>query len=175
MRISRFAFLVAVLATFLPQSAEAQYVWTGQGTGWQGQVTPPYGGSAALVFGNSIYPLVSLTPFTSVGSISLEGGNDISFSGTTNLAISGTALGSLDNQQGDFYFGSGINLALSTSTTFNVGDTLEGYERLRALAPSPDHIVPGHDPLVMQIYPPAKPELKDIAVRLDVQPSKRLP
>src|SRR5271163_4941925 len=122
MRISRFAFLVAVLATFLPQSAEAQYVWTGQGTGWQGQVTPPYGGSAALVFGNSIYPLVSLTPFTSVGSISLEGGNDISFSGTTNLAISGTALGSLDNQQGDFYFGSGINLALSTSTTFNVGE-----------------------------------------------------
>ena len=32
-------------------------------------------------------------------------------------------------------------------------------ERLRTLAPSPDHIVPGHDPLVMQIYPPAKPEL----------------
>jgi glyoxylase-like metal-dependent hydrolase (beta-lactamase superfamily II) len=61
------------------------------------------------------------------------------------------------------------------TTTFNVGDTLEGYERLRALAPSPDHIVPGHDPLVMQIYPPAKPELKDIAVRLDVQPGKRLP
>jgi glyoxylase-like metal-dependent hydrolase (beta-lactamase superfamily II) len=59
------------------------------------------------------------------------------------------------------------------TTTFNVGDTLEGYERLRALAPSPDHIVPGHDPLVMQIYPPAKPELKDIAVRLDVSPRER--
>ena len=60
------------------------------------------------------------------------------------------------------------------TTTFNVGDTLEGYERLRALAPSPDHIVPGHDPLVMQIYPPAKPELKDIAVRLDVRPRECL-
>ncbi len=59
------------------------------------------------------------------------------------------------------------------TTTFNVGDTLEGYERLRALAPSSDHIVPGHDPLVMQIYPPAKPELKDIAVRLDVPPRER--
>jgi hypothetical protein len=32
---------------------------------------------------------------------------------------------------------------------------------------------PGHDPLVMQIYPPAKPELKDIAVRLDVSPRER--
>jgi glyoxylase-like metal-dependent hydrolase (beta-lactamase superfamily II) len=57
--------------------------------------------------------------------------------------------------------------------TFHVGDTLEGYERLRALAPSPDHIVPGHDPLVMQTYPPANAELKDIAVRLDVSPTKR--
>ena len=27
------------------------------------------------------------------------------------------------------------------TTTFHVGDTLEGYSRLRAIAPSPDHIV----------------------------------
>ena len=37
------------------------------------------------------------------------------------------------------------------TTTFHVGDTLEGYDRLRAIAPSPDHIVPGHDPLVMRL------------------------
>ncbi len=36
-------------------------------------------------------------------------------------------------------------------TVYNVGDTLEGYARLRSLAAlSPKHIIPGHDPLVMQ-------------------------
>ena len=56
------------------------------------------------------------------------------------------------------------------TTTFHVGDTLEGYSRLRAIAPSPDHIVPGHDPLVMRLYPPPSPELKGVAVRLDQPP-----
>ncbi|MDR3496304.1 MAG: N-acyl homoserine lactonase family protein [Ancalomicrobiaceae bacterium] len=59
------------------------------------------------------------------------------------------------------------------TTTFHVGDTLEGYAKLRAAAPSPDHIVPGHDPLVMQLYPPARPDLEGIAVRLDVSPKPR--
>jgi glyoxylase-like metal-dependent hydrolase (beta-lactamase superfamily II) len=31
--------------------------------------------------------------------------------------------------------------------------TLEGYERLLRLAPSPDHFIPGHDPAVMDLYP----------------------
>ena len=59
------------------------------------------------------------------------------------------------------------------TTTFNVGDTLEGYSRLRAIAPSPEHIVPGHDPLVMRLYPPPSPELKGVAVRLDAAPMER--
>ena len=33
------------------------------------------------------------------------------------------------------------------------------------------HIVPGHDPLVMKLYPAPSPELEGIAVRLDVPPS----
>jgi glyoxylase-like metal-dependent hydrolase (beta-lactamase superfamily II) len=61
------------------------------------------------------------------------------------------------------------------TTTFHVGDTLEGYGRLRAIAPSPDHIVPGHDPLVMRLYPPPSPELKGVAVRLDAPPIERPP
>jgi glyoxylase-like metal-dependent hydrolase (beta-lactamase superfamily II) len=36
---------------------------------------------------------------------------------------------------------------------FHVGQMLEGYRKLAALADSPDHIVPGHDPLVRQRYP----------------------
>lgn len=55
-------------------------------------------------------------------------------------------------------------------TVFNVGDTLEGYARLRALAASPKHIIPGHDPLVVQRYPAASQALEGIAVRLDVEP-----
>jgi hypothetical protein len=57
-------------------------------------------------------------------------------------------------------------------TVVNVGDTLEGYAKLHKLADSPQHIVPGHDPLVMQRYPAASPELEGIAVRLDVEPRK---
>lgn len=36
---------------------------------------------------------------------------------------------------------------------YNVADMLAGYGRLRAAADSPDHIVPGHDPAVLEIYP----------------------
>ena len=56
------------------------------------------------------------------------------------------------------------------TTAFHVGDMLEGFNRLRRLAPTAKHIVPGHDPLVMQRYP-AVPGLEGIAVRLDVEPS----
>ena len=53
----------------------------------------------------------------------------------------------------------------------DIAGTLESYERVRAAAPSPAHIVPGHDPLVMRRYPPASPSLEGIAVRLDHPPT----
>ena len=56
------------------------------------------------------------------------------------------------------------------TTAFHIGQMLEGYDLLRAAAPTPRHIVPGHDPLVMRRYPPPRPELEGIAVRLDVEP-----
>ncbi len=42
-------------------------------------------------------------------------------------------------------------------TTYNLGEVLEGYETLKRLATSRNHIVPGHDPAVMKIYPAASP------------------
>jgi len=36
---------------------------------------------------------------------------------------------------------------------FHVGDMLEGFRKLLRLADSPDHLVPGHDPLVRTRYP----------------------
>jgi len=54
--------------------------------------------------------------------------------------------------------------------TYSVGDTLEGYRTLKKLASSRHHVVPGHDPDVLKIYPAAKPGLEDWVVRLDVEP-----
>ena len=54
---------------------------------------------------------------------------------------------------------------------FNLGEMVQGFARLRALADSPRHIVPGHDPLVMTRYPAPAAELEGIAVRLDVDPT----
>lgn len=50
--------------------------------------------------------------------------------------------------------------------TYSVADTLEGYAKLKRLADSPDHIVPGHDPLVLDRYPAAGPGLEQWVVDL---------
>jgi glyoxylase-like metal-dependent hydrolase (beta-lactamase superfamily II) len=50
---------------------------------------------------------------------------------------------------------------------WSVADMVEGYAKLAALADSPAHIIPGHDPLVMARYPAPSPALQGIAVRLD--------
>ena len=55
-------------------------------------------------------------------------------------------------------------------TTFHLGDVLEGYATLRRLAESPQHIIPGHDPQVMQRYAAPSKDLDGIIVRLDVAP-----
>lgn len=53
----------------------------------------------------------------------------------------------------------------------NVAELLEGYKTLLRLAESPQHIIPGHDPLVLRRYPPMARGLEGAAVRLDVNPS----
>ena len=52
---------------------------------------------------------------------------------------------------------------------FHVGMMHEAYDKLRSHAPR-THIVPGHDPRVMTLYPPPSPELAGQVVRLDVAP-----
>ena len=54
--------------------------------------------------------------------------------------------------------------------SLNIGEAVDGFRKLRTLAPTPDHIIPGHDPLVMQRYAAPGRELEGIAVRLDVPP-----
>lgn len=51
----------------------------------------------------------------------------------------------------------------------SVAEMLAGYDRMRELATTIRHIVPGHDPLVLDRYPRALPDVPDI-VRLDQAP-----
>jgi glyoxylase-like metal-dependent hydrolase (beta-lactamase superfamily II) len=51
----------------------------------------------------------------------------------------------------------------------NVAAYLEAFRRIEALADSPRHVIPGHDPLVLRRYPRALPDLADV-VRLDLDP-----
>jgi hypothetical protein len=57
------------------------------------------------------------------------------------------------------------------TTALHIGEMLEGFDKLLKLAPDESHIIPGHDPLVMKLYPAPSPQLEGIAVRLDVPPS----
>jgi glyoxylase-like metal-dependent hydrolase (beta-lactamase superfamily II) len=50
---------------------------------------------------------------------------------------------------------------------YSVADMVAGYDRLRALADSPAHIIPGHDPLVLARYPAPSGRLQGIVARLD--------
>ena len=50
---------------------------------------------------------------------------------------------------------------------YSVADMVAGYARLRALAESPQHIIPGHDPKVMERYPAPRRDLEGVVVRLD--------
>jgi glyoxylase-like metal-dependent hydrolase (beta-lactamase superfamily II) len=52
----------------------------------------------------------------------------------------------------------------------DVARVLEGYAAMEALAQSKAHVIPGHDPLVMELYPPARPNLKGWIARLDADP-----
>jgi hypothetical protein len=47
---------------------------------------------------------------------------------------------------------------------------LESFDALYEAAPTPAHVVPGHDPEVMRRYPAPSKELEGIVVRLDTDP-----
>ncbi|WP_408598467.1 N-acyl homoserine lactonase family protein [Pseudomonas sp. PLMAX] len=63
-----------------------------------------------------------------------------------------------------------IELESPFPVVLNVGDMLDGYRRILSLAESPDHVVPGHDPQVLDRYPILNPENPDI-VALHLSPS----
>ena len=54
---------------------------------------------------------------------------------------------------------------------YNIPEIMEGHRLVHQLAASADHVIPGHDPLVMALYPPPSPDLKGLVARLDVAPN----
>lgn len=52
----------------------------------------------------------------------------------------------------------------------SIADMLNAHDKIRALAESDEHVIPAHDPLVMDKYPAASPDLDGFVVRLDVAP-----
>jgi glyoxylase-like metal-dependent hydrolase (beta-lactamase superfamily II) len=63
-----------------------------------------------------------------------------------------------------------MNRKIPFPAVHNAEEVLEGFRTVHRLADSPAHVVPGHDPLVMHLYPPVSRELEGIAVRLDEPP-----
>ena len=53
---------------------------------------------------------------------------------------------------------------------YNTVDMLEGYKTCYRLASSTEHVIPGHDPLVMARYPSPSTELEGWIARLDAPP-----
>lgn len=53
---------------------------------------------------------------------------------------------------------------------FNVGEMVEGWQRLNELAESPQHVIPGHDPAVLLRYPAPSGELAGIVAQLHMPP-----
>ena len=56
--------------------------------------------------------------------------------------------------------------------TFDPERNIAGFDTLRNLADSVQHVVPGHDPEVMKRYPAASAALEGIVVRLDRPPTQ---
>jgi glyoxylase-like metal-dependent hydrolase (beta-lactamase superfamily II) len=48
------------------------------------------------------------------------------------------------------------------TTALHIGEMLDAFDTLHRHADSPELIIPGHDPLVMQRYPSPSPELQGI-------------
>jgi hypothetical protein len=65
------------------------------------------------------------------------------------------------------HFYANLEQARPFPIVWSVPDMVQGYRRLRDLAESPGHIIPGHDPLVMQRYSAPSKALEGIVARLD--------
>ncbi|MDT0683033.1 hypothetical protein RM543_10065 [Roseicyclus sp. F158] len=58
------------------------------------------------------------------------------------------------------------------AVVFKSSDMIAAHDTIRALADSDDHVLPGHDPLVALLYPPADGAGSPHVLRLDGDPDR---
>ena len=60
-------------------------------------------------------------------------------------------------------------------TVLHIGDMLEGHRKVVRLAETPEHVIPGHDPQVLDMYPAPSKDLEGIVIQVDLPPLKPVP
>ena len=65
------------------------------------------------------------------------------------------------------HFFQNITRGLSFPIVADVAQNLESHERLLRLAESADHVIPGHDPLVLELYPKAEGDDGSVVLSAD--------
>ena len=151
-------------ATFVVQDSEMAF-WTGR-----------YAGRAA--FRNIVEheDIVGLVRHNFAGRIRFVDGTQEIAPGLTVHRVGGhaaglqvvrvpTARGQVVIASDAVHFYANIEEDRPFSIVTNLPAMYDAFDIVRALADSPDHIIPGHDPLVMSRYP-AVPGLEGIVVRL---------
>lgn len=67
------------------------------------------------------------------------------------------------------HYADNMNSGRPFPIVFDVGQMMDGWKHMGTLVDDPRHIVPGHDPGVMQWYQAPDPSLEGVAVRLDAE------
>lgn len=63
-----------------------------------------------------------------------------------------------------------IERGVPFAVVFSNAEMMASHERILALAESPDHILPAHDPRLLDYYPAISPQYENKILRLDVSP-----
>lgn len=69
------------------------------------------------------------------------------------------------------HFYANMDISNPYPVLYCVGDLLRAFDTVRSLADSPTHIIPGHDPLVMERFPAPSSSSKGVVARLDAEPT----
>jgi len=153
-------------ATFHLQDAEMRYA-----TGRHMQ-EPQYGGAY------EVEDVVGMVRRAYAGRVRFHEGDAELCPGVSLHLIGGHTMGlqvvRVDTRRGALvlasdasHFYANLEQARPFPIVWSVPDMVQGFRRLRELAESTGHIIPGHDPLVLERYPAPSPALAGIVARLD--------
>lgn len=128
-----------------------------------------------------IEDIVAMVRKVFAGRVEFHDGDEACFPGVTLHKIGGHSRGlqcvTVNTRRGPVVLASDathlwehIETGRVFPLTYSVGEVLEGYSKMKKLAPSMNHIIPGHDPLVTKRFPAAGPGMENWIVRLDVEP-----